>query len=88
MDETSFLKATRVAPTRWITGLVALEGSRLLEVVADRTRAAVDTWLGARPHDWLAQVGTVALDPWPGYASALVTPLGHARVVVGWARRR
>src|SRR4030095_6690802 len=25
---------------------------------------------------------TVALDPWRGYASALVTPLGHARVVV------
>jgi transposase len=28
------------------------------------------------------QVGTVALDPWRGYASALVAPLGHARVVV------
>jgi transposase len=50
--------------------------------VADRTRAAVDSWLGARPHDWLAQVGTVALDPWRGYASALVTSLGHATVVV------
>jgi transposase len=28
------------------------------------------------------QVGTVALDPWRGYASALVAPLGHATVVV------
>jgi len=82
LDETSFLKATRVAPTRWVTGLVDLEGSRLLDVVADRTRAAVDGWLGARPRDWLAQVGVVALDPWRGYASALVAPLGHARVVV------
>jgi transposase len=82
LDETSFLKATRVAPTRWVTGLVDLEGGRLLDVVADRTRAAVDTWLGARPRDWLAQVGMVALDPWRGYASALVAPLGHARVVV------
>jgi transposase len=27
-------------------------------------------------------VVTVALDPWRGYASALVAPLGHARVVV------
>jgi transposase len=27
-------------------------------------------------------VGTVALDPWRGYASALVAPLGHATVVV------
>jgi transposase len=82
LDETSFLKATRVAPTRYVTGLVDLEGGRLLEVVADRTRAAVAGWLGARPHEWLAQVGTVALDPWRGYASALVVPLGHATVVV------
>jgi transposase len=82
LDETSFLKATRTAPTRWVTGLVDLERGRLLEVVADRTRAAVAGWLHARPQGWLAQVGTVALDPWRGYASALITPLGHARVVV------
>ena len=82
LDETSFLKATRVAPTRWVTGLVDLEGGRLLDVVADRTRAAVDRWLGARTRDWLAGIGTVALDPWRGYASALVIPLGHATVVV------
>jgi transposase len=82
LDETSFLKATRVAPTRYVTGLVDLERGRLLDVVADRTRAAVDGWLGARPRGWLAQVGMVALDPWRGYASALVAPLGHATVVV------
>src|SRR5215211_4199483 len=82
LDETSFLKATRVAPTQWVTGLVDLEGGRLLEVVADRTRAAVHSWLDARPRAWLAQVTTVALDPWRGYASALVVPLGHARLVV------
>src|SRR5512132_1081803 len=82
LDETSFLKATRLAPTRWVTGLVDLEQGRLLEVVADRTRAALGRWLGARPRGWLAQVSTVALDPWRGYASALVVPLGHATVVV------
>jgi transposase len=82
LDETSFLKATRVAPTRYVTGLVDLEGGRLLDVVADRTRAAVDGWLAARSRGWLAQVTTVALDPWRGYASALVGPLGHATVVV------
>jgi transposase len=82
LDETSFLRATPTAPTRWITGLVDLERGRLLDVVADRTRAAVDGWLGARPHGWLARIGTVALDPWRGYASALTAPLGHARVVV------
>ena len=82
LDETSFLKATRVAPTRWVTGLVDLEGGRLLDVVADRTKAAVDRWLGARPRGWLAQIDTVALDPWRGYASALAASLGHATVVV------
>jgi transposase len=82
LDETSFLKATRLAPTRWITGLVDLEGGRLLDVVADRTRAAVAGWLGARPAAWLAQVSTVALDPWRGYASAMTAPLGHATAVV------
>ena len=30
LDETSFLKATRTAPTRYVTGLVDLEGGRLL----------------------------------------------------------
>jgi transposase len=50
LDETSFLKATQTAPTRWVTGLVDLEGGRLLDVVADRTRAAVAGWLGARPR--------------------------------------
>jgi transposase len=82
LDETSFLKATRRAPTRYVTGLVDLEQGRLLDVVADRTRAAVHSWLDARSRDWLAQIGTVALDPWRGYASALATALGHATVVV------
>jgi len=82
LDETSFLKATRRAPTRYVTGLVDLEQGRLLDVVADRTRAAVHSWLDARSRDWLAQIGTVALDPWRGYASALVVLLGHATVVV------
>jgi transposase len=45
-------------------------------------RAELHGWLQARPRDWLAQVGTVALDPWRGYASALVAPLGHVTVVV------
>jgi transposase len=71
-----------VAPTRWVTGLVDLTGGRLLEVVADRTRAAVGGWLHARPRDWLAGVATVALDPWRSYASAPVAPLAHATVVV------
>jgi transposase len=76
LDETSFLKATRLAPTWWVTGLVDLERGQLLDVVGDRTRVAVNGWFGARPSAWLARIGTVALDPWREYASALVAPLG------------
>jgi transposase len=82
LDETSFLKATRMAPTRYVTGLVDLECGGLLDLAADRTRAAVDGWLGAQSRAWLARIATVALDPWRGYASALVAPLGHATVVI------
>jgi transposase len=57
LDETSFLKATRLAPTRWVTGPVDLERGRLLDVVGDRTRVAVNGWLGARPSVWLARSG-------------------------------
>ena len=42
----------------------------------------MDGWLGARPRGWLAGIATVALDPWRGYARALVASLGHATVVV------
>jgi transposase len=82
LDETSFLRATPTTPTRYVTGLIDVEGGRLLDVIADRTTRAVTAWLGARPRSWLAGVATVALDPWRGYASALVVPLGHATVVV------
>src|SRR5512132_1874105 len=59
LDETSFLKATRLAPTRWVTGLVDLERGRLLDVVADRTRAAVDGWPPLRaPWSWRAACAT------------------------------
>ena len=54
LDETSFLKAARRAPTRWVTGLVDLEGGRLLDVVADRTRAAWTAGSGPGPlAGWL-----------------------------------
>jgi transposase len=82
LDETAFLTATPTAPTQYVTGLVDLTRGRLLDVVLDRTSSAVDGWLANRPAKWLAQVTTVALDPWRGYANALVSPLGHATVVV------
>src|SRR5512132_2864614 len=53
---------------------------RLDPAALHSTATFVDGWLQARPRDWLAQVGTVALDPRRGYASALIAPLGHVTV--------
>jgi transposase len=82
LDETSFLKATRLAPTPWVTGLVDLERGRLLDVVADRTRgrgarlARCPVTRLAGPHRY-GRAGPLArLCQRPG------RPLGHARVVV------
>ena len=80
LDETGFLKATRLAPTRYVTGLVDLEQGRLLDVVADRTRAAVGGWLHARTRDWLAGIGTVAWTP----GAATPARWWHHLATPGW----
>ena len=59
-----------------------LDGGHLLDVVPDRTAAAVHTWLSGRPVDWLRAVATVAIDPHQGYANGVKTHLGHATLVV------
>jgi transposase len=82
LDETSFLKATRTASTRYGTGLVDLQGGPLLEVVADRTRAAVHGWLDARPWGLAGPGRHGRAGPWRSSASPLVVPLGHATVAV------
>ena len=72
--------ATPTAPTR-ITGLVDVEGGRLLDVIADRATRTVTAWLArVRGPGWPG--GNGRADPWRGYASALVASLGHATVVV------
>jgi hypothetical protein len=82
LDETSFLKATRLAPTRYVTGLVDLEQGRLLDVVADRTRAAVDRWLGARTHDWMSRHHRGRAGSLARLCQRAGRTLSHARVAV------
>ncbi len=48
LDETSFLKACRTHPTLYVTGMVDVGTGRLLDVVPNRTAAAVSTWLAGR----------------------------------------
>jgi len=82
LDEAKYQKAGPRRHTRYATGFVDLDRGRLLDVVPDRTGAAVHAWLSARPADWLRAVTTVAIDPHQGYANGVKTHLGHATLVV------
>jgi transposase len=66
VDETSFLGASPRRRTRFVTGLVDLGRSRLLDVTDGRAGSAVSTWLAGRDQAWLAGVERVALDPYRG----------------------
>jgi transposase len=81
LDETTFLKASRDHPTLYVTGMVDARTGRLLDVVPDRTAAAVSAWLAARDQAWKAAVEVVAIDPYQGYKTALVGHLDHATLV-------
>lgn len=82
VDETSFLKAGPRRRTRFVTGLVDLHRSRLLDVVDGRAGSVVTAWLATRDQAWLSAVERVALDPYRGYYNALVAGLDAPEVVV------
>jgi len=81
LDETVFLKACRTHPTLYVTGMVDVRTGRLLDLVENRTAAAVSTWLDGRDEAWKAGIDTVAIDPYQGYATALKGHLDHAHLV-------
>jgi len=82
VDETSFLRAAPGRRSRFVTGLVDLRRSRLLDVVDGRAGSAVTCWFAGRNDAWLAAVECVALDPYRGYYNALVSGLDAPEVVV------
>nr|WP_164710224.1 transposase [Euzebya pacifica] len=84
VDERSFLKASylRKRRTTFVTGLVDLNRSRLLDIVPGRAGSAVTDWLEGRDDPWLSAVEKVALDPHRGYFNALVGGLDAPTVVV------
>jgi transposase len=82
LDEVAFLRANATRHTTFATNFVDLEGGRVIDIVPGRSAKAVHDWLGTRRAEWLAGVGTVAIDPFRGYANGVAAHLGHARVVV------
>jgi transposase len=82
LDETAFLKANRFHHTTYVTGMVDVRTGRLLDIVHNRTAAAVSTWLDGYEKAWLAAIDTVTIDPHQGYANGVAEHLAHATLVV------
>ncbi len=85
VDEHAWQRARPGQPTRYATAIVDLtpgRPARLLDVVENRSGAALRSWLAARPDAWKAQISTAALDPFRGYASALADQLPAATRVL------
>jgi transposase len=85
LDETAFQAASPTRSTSFVTGIVDLTRrgnhggpARLLDVIDDRSAAALLSWLNEREPTWRAGIATAALDPYRGYASALRGGLPHA----------
>ncbi len=78
----AFLRPNARRHTTFATNFVDLVRGRLLDVVPGRSGGAVHAWLATRPEEWLAGVGTVAIDPFRGYANGVAVHLAHARLVV------
>ncbi len=57
LDETAFQRPSKHrGHTSYVIDFVDLTRPRLLDVVADRTGAAVDSWPSAQPAGWLANI--------------------------------
>jgi transposase len=82
VDETSSWRRGRRRRTRFVTGLVDLRRSRLLDIVDGRAGSASPTGWPRATREWLSAVERVALDPYRGYYNALVGGLDAPEVVV------
>jgi transposase len=78
VDETAFLAANGKHHTEFVTGMVDVTASRLLDVVQGRSGTVLCQWISAQPQSWRDGVIMAALDPFRGYATALRTSLPHA----------
>lgn len=69
VDETAFLAANATHHTLFVTGMVDVRTSRLLDVVPGRSGNALASWIQTQPQQWRQAVRVAALDPFRfGYA--------------------
>ena len=76
LDEKSFRRGHN-----YISLLVDLTGSRVLEVVEGRTEEAADGLWKAIPDEQKEQIEAVAVDMWPAYTNSIETNAEQAEIV-------
>ena len=76
LDEKSFRRGHN-----YISLLVDLMGSRVLEVVEGRTEEAADGLWKAIPDEQKEQIEAVAVDMWPAYTNSIETNAEQAEIV-------
>src|SRR4051812_24553478 len=81
VDETSFLKATPTAATRWVSAAVDVGRRRVIDVFEGRNASDLDAWLEGRPEAWKAAVTVTVADLHEPFRAAFGRHLGHATQV-------
>ncbi|MCP3935156.1 MAG: transposase [Actinomycetia bacterium] len=78
VDETSFLRANRQHHTIYATGLVDLEGRRLIDMVQGNAAVDLREWTANADPAWLADIEVVATDLAQSFRAGLSPHLDHA----------
>ena len=78
VDETSFQAARPGRATRYVTGLVDLDGRRMIDLVPGNSAADLRRWCAQADPDWLAGIGVVATDLAESYRNGLSPHLDRA----------
>jgi transposase len=78
VDETSWLKANRVHPTLYATGMVDLDAGIVIDMVKGNSADDLREWLARQDSAWLAGITTVTTDLAESYRAGLSPDLEHA----------
>lgn len=78
IDETSFLSANREHSTVYATGMVDLNGRKIIDMVEGNAAADLRQWCAAQDPTWLKGVRVVATDLAESYRAGTSPHLEHA----------
>jgi transposase len=74
-DETVMQPAARRRRRRFITSVVDIFTSQIIDVFEGHDAADLDRWLSKQPAAWRASVRVVSIDPHEGYRKSLLGSL-------------